>query len=263
MFIDLHRIQAVYDRAKIVREVACSDFELLGKLRLSVLCRNLIGGNAPLNLCLVIIRDVGAVREAVMIGAELIGKPILVVADSPLPEAVTSFVVIVVLLLKDFNAGNILLIARRIGIRKGVVRNAAAVYDGLGNGLTGIADALRRVSRILISRNQRSHFYLPRHGILDVEPIAEPVFRIKSQVIQVVRSKCFLVIILDGKIVLNFKRIVRIVKAERSLQFLGVGILRRSRAVLGNRVQHRRNIIGSERMIQDIISQTYGCGSLY
>ena len=95
-----------------------SDFELLGKLRLTVFRCNLIGGDTPLNLCLVIIRDVGAVREAVMIGAELIGKPILVVADSPLPEAVTSFVVIVVLLLKDFNAGNILLIARRIGIRK-------------------------------------------------------------------------------------------------------------------------------------------------
>ena len=263
MFIDLHRIQAVYDRAKIVREVACSDFELLGKLRLSVLCRNLIGGNAPLNLCLVIIRDVGAVREAVMIGAELIGKPILVVADSPLPEAVTSFVVIVVLLLKDFNAGNILLIARCIRICKGIVCETCSVDHGLGNCLTGIIDTLRRIGWIFIARNQRSHFYLPRHGILDVEPIAEPVFRIESQVIQVVRSKCFLVIILDGKIVLNFKRIVRIVKAERSLQFLGVGILRRSRAVLGNRVQHRRNIIGPERMIQDIVSQTYGGGSLY
>ena len=198
-----------------------------------------------------------------MIGAELIGKPILVVADSPLPEAVTSFVVIVVLLLKDFNAGNILPVARRIGIRKGVVRNAAAVYDGLGNGLPCVADALWRVSRILISRYQRSHFYLPRHGILNVEPIAEPVLRIEPQVIQIIRGKCLLIIILNGKIILNFERIVRIVKAERSLQFLGVGILRGSRAVLGNRVQHRRNIIGSERMIQDIVSQTYGCGPLY
>ena len=263
MFIDLHRIQAVYDRAKIVREVACSDFELLGKLRFSVFCRNLIGGNATLNLCLIVIRNVGTVRKAMVIGAKLIGKPILVVADSPLPETVTSFVVIVVLLLKDFNAGNILLIARCIRICKGIVCDTCSVDHGLGNGLPCIADALRRVSRILISRYQCSHFYLPRHGILDVEPIAEPVFRIESQVIQVVRSKCFLVIILDGKIVLNFKRIVRIVKAERSLQLLGVGILRRSRAVLGNRVQHRRNIIGSERMIQDIVSQTYGCGSLY
>ena len=263
MFVYFHRVQSVYSRSKIVREVTRSDFELLGKLRLTVFRRNLIGSNTPLNLCLVIIRDVGAVREAVMIGAELIGKPILVVADSPLPEAVTSFVVIVVLLLKDFNAGNILLIARCIRICKGIVCDTCSVDHGLGNGLPCIADALRRIAWIFIARNQRSDFHLPRHGILDVEPIAEPVFRIKSQVVQVIWGKCLLVIILDGKIVLNFKRIVRIVKAERSLQFLGVGILRGSRAVLGNRVQHRRNIIGSERMIQDIVSQTYGCGPLY
>ena len=171
--------------------------------------------------------------------------------------------VIVVLLLKDFNAGNILLIACRIRIRKGIVRETGAVDYRLGDRLTGIADTLRRIAWIFIARNQRSHLYLSCRGVLDVEPIAEPVLRIESQVVQIIRSKCLLIIILNGKIILNFERIVRIVKAERSLQFLGVGILRRSRAVLGNRVQHRRNIIGSERMIQDIVSQTYGCGSLY
>ena len=240
-----------------------SDFELLGKLRFSVFCRNLIGGNATLNLCLIVIRNVGTVRKAMVIGAKLIGKPILVVADSPLPETVTALVIVVILLFEDFNAGNILLIARCIRICKGIVCETGAVDYRLGDRLTGIADTLRRIAWIFIARNQRSHFYLPRHGILDVEPIAEPVFRIKSQVVQVIWGKCLLVIILDGKIVLNFERIVRIVKAERSLQFLGVGILRGSRAVLGNRVQHRRNIIGSERMIQDIVSQTYGCGPLY
>ena len=95
--------------------------------------------------------------------------------------------VVVIFLLEHLHAGNVLLVSCRICIRKGIVRDAGSVYDGLCDGLSRIADALRRVGRILIPRYQGSHFHLPRHRILNIEPITESVLFLEPQVIQINR----------------------------------------------------------------------------
>ena len=168
MAVDLHETEAVRPRAKVVREVTRFNLKLSRKTCLTALCRNLIGGHAALYLCLVVIRNIGTVRKAVVIGTELIRKPALLLSRSPLPVHETALVVVVIFLLKDLNTGNVLLVSCRICIRKGIVRDAGSVDDGLGDGLPGIADALRCISRILVSGYQGSHFHLPRHRILNI-----------------------------------------------------------------------------------------------
>ena len=187
MAVDLHVSEAVCRGAEIIREMTRFNLKLSRKTCLTALCRNLVGGHAALYLCLVVIRNIGTVREAVVIGAKLIRKPALILSRSPLPVHVTAPVVVVIFLLEHLYAGNILLVSRRIGIRKGIIRDAGSVDNGLGDGLPRIADALRRVGRILIPRYQGSHFHLPGHRILDIEPIAESVLFLESQVIQINR----------------------------------------------------------------------------
>ena len=168
MAVDLHVSEAVYRSAEIIREVTRFNLKLSRKACFAAFRRNLIGGHAALYLRLVVIRNVGPVRETVVIGAKLIRKPALILSRSPLPVHETAPVVVVIFLLEHLHAGNVLLVSRRIGIRKGIVRNTCAVYDGLGNSLPCVADALRCISRILVSGYQGSHFHLPGHRILNI-----------------------------------------------------------------------------------------------
>ena len=168
MTIDLHISEAVRRGAEIIREVTRFNLKLSRKACFAAFCRNLIGGHAALYLCLVVIRNIGTVRETVVIGAKLIRKPALILSRSPLPVHETAPVVVVIFLLEHLHAGNVLLVSCRICIRKGIVRDAGSVDDGLGDGLPGIADALRCISRILVSGYQGSHFHLPRHRILNI-----------------------------------------------------------------------------------------------
>ena len=182
--IDLHGAATGALHPNIIREMTGSDFKFPRKRLAAILRQNLIGGYVSLNFCLIVIGNVRAVRKAMMVRAHFKREPVLIISGIiNIPENKAAALVIIVFFLENFDAGNILLVSGNIGIRKGIVCHTGAVNDSLCNILSVIADGLRRICQIQITRNQRPDFRLSGLGILHIHSIAESVFRCESELI--------------------------------------------------------------------------------
>ena len=185
----------------IVRQMARFDLKFFGKGLSAVLRENLLRCNFTHYLRLIVVRNVRAVRKAMMIRAHLKGEPVLMLSTERGigdKERKATALVIFVLFLEHLNTGNVLLVSRQIGIGKGIVCHTGTINYRLRYRLSVVTDRLRCIVRIDITRNQGSNFYLSGLCILYIESISEPVFRCQSELIQIDRRECFFVIIGDG-----------------------------------------------------------------
>ena len=184
MPVYFHRATAYGLGPNIIRQVTCPHLELTCKGLPAVLRENLVGRYVSLYLCLIVIGNIGSVREAMMVGTQFKGKPVLVISGIvDIPVDITTTLVIIVLFFKDLHAGNVLLISRDIRIRKGIVRHTGTVNDGLGNVLSIVVDGLRCITRVKLSRNQGANFGLPGLSIFYIDTVAQAVFLCEAQLI--------------------------------------------------------------------------------
>ena len=184
MPVYFHRAPAYGLGPNIIRQVTCPHLEFTRKGLPAVLRENLIGRYISLYLCLIVIGNIGSVREAMMVGTQLKGKPVLMMSGIiNIPEDITAALIIIVLFFKDLHACNVLLVSRNIRIRKGIVRHPGAVNNGLGNTLSVVIDGLRRITRVKLSRNQGANFGLSGLCIFDIEAVAQAIFFCKAELI--------------------------------------------------------------------------------
>ena len=184
MPVYFHRAPAYGLGPNIIRQVTCPHLEFTRKGLPAVLRENLVGRYVSLYLCLIVIGNIGSVRKAMMVGAQLKGKPILVISGIVyIPVDITAALVIIVLFFKDLHAGNVLLVSRDIRIRKGIVRHSGTVNNGLGDALAVVVDGLCCIARVKFTRNQRADFGLPGLRIFDIDAVAQAVFLCKAELI--------------------------------------------------------------------------------
>ena len=184
MPVYFHRAPAYGLGPNIIRQVTCPHLEFTRKGLPAVLRENLVGRYVSLYLCLIVIGNIGSVRKAMMVGAQLKGKPILVISGIVyIPVDITAALIIIVLFFKDLHAGNVLLVSRDIRIRKGIVRHSGTVNNGLGDALAIIMNGLRRVARVNFTRYQGANFGLPGLCIFDIDAVAQAVFLCEAQLI--------------------------------------------------------------------------------
>ena len=184
MPVYFHRAPAYGLGPNIIRQVTCPHLEFTRKGLPAVLRENLIGRYISLYLCLIVIGNIGSVREAMMVGTQLKGKPVLMMSGIiNIPEDITAALVIIVLFFKDLHAGNVLLVSRDIRIRKGIVRHSGTVNNGLGDALAIIMNGLRRVARVNFTRYQGANFGLSGLCIFDIDAVAQAIFFCKAELI--------------------------------------------------------------------------------